>query len=60
LDFVGIGARLGGSTAAVALGAVLGIIPALVIVIAYYPPRFVRDRLGVSGMDAVAHPLAPQ
>jgi hypothetical protein len=60
LDFIGVGARLGGGTAAVAVGAVLGIIPALVIWIAYYPPRAVRDRLGVSGMDTVREPPAPQ
>jgi hypothetical protein len=60
LDFVGVAARLGGGIAAVALGAVLDIIPALVILIAYFPPRVVRERLGVTGIDTVTYPLAPQ
>jgi hypothetical protein len=59
LDFVDLAARLGGSLAAVTLGTVLGIVPVLVIFIAYYPPRLVRDRLGVTGIEVVTYPLAP-
>jgi hypothetical protein len=53
LDFVNVAARLGGGIAAVALDAVLGLIPALVILIAYYPPRVVRARFGVTNIDTV-------
>ena len=60
LGFVGVDTRLGGGLAAVTLGSLLGLLPALVILIAYYPPRLVRERLGVTGIDPVAGPLPPQ
>lgn len=50
-----IGGRLGGGVAAVTLAAVLSIVPSLVILIAYYPPRFVRERLGVSGIETASN-----
>jgi hypothetical protein len=59
IGLLGVAARLGGSLGAVTLGAVLGVVPVLVIFIAYYPPQFVRDRLGVTGIDAVTYPLGP-
>jgi hypothetical protein len=55
---IGIAARLGGGPTAVALGGVLGLVPAFVILIAYYPPRLVRERLGVNGIEALSWSLA--
>ena len=60
LDFVDVAARLGGGTAAVGASAVLTLVPVLVILIAYYPPRVVRERLGVRGIETVAYPLTGQ
>ncbi|MGC2289003.1 MAG: hypothetical protein WA688_04010 [Thermoplasmata archaeon] len=54
---VGVATRLGGGLGAVTLGAVLGIVPALVILVAYYPPRLVRERLRVTGIEVVTRPL---
>jgi hypothetical protein len=54
LDVVDLAARLGGSTLAVGLGAALDLIPVLVILAAYYPPRTVRERYGVKGFEIVA------
>jgi hypothetical protein len=51
LDFAGISTKLGGSVGAIALGALLGIVPVLVIFMAYYPPRLIRDRLGVTAIQ---------
>lgn len=58
LDVVNLAARLGGSTLAVGLGAALGLLPVLVILAAYYPPRAVRERYGVKGFDTVVSPQA--
>jgi hypothetical protein len=60
LDFINVAMRLGGSAAAVAVGAALGLVPVVVILIAYYPPRVVRERLGVKGIETVSSPLVSQ
>jgi hypothetical protein len=48
-----VAARLGGSLGAVTLGALLGLVPVLVILMAYYPPRSLRKRFGITGIDAM-------
>jgi hypothetical protein len=58
VDFVGIGARLGGGLAAITLGALVSLVPVMVIFLAYYPPQFVRDRFGVTSIETVTWPLA--
>ncbi len=50
LDFVNVGSRSGGNLAALFLGQLLLIVAALIVLMAYYPPRFVRDRYGVAGL----------
>jgi hypothetical protein len=60
LDVVNLAARLGGSTLAVGLGAALGLVPVLVILAAYYPPRSVRERYGVKGFETVVSPMGQQ
>jgi hypothetical protein len=50
-------ARLGGGLAAELLGRSLGVAAALAILLAYYPPRAVRERLGVTGIEPT--PTAP-
>lgn len=59
LGFFGVGvidlaARLGGGLVAVSLGAVLSLTPVAAILLAYYPPRAIRERLGVTGLEAAA------
>jgi hypothetical protein len=55
---IGIATRLGGGPAAVAIGALVGIVPAFIILLAYYPTRAIRERLGVTGIEAATWPLA--
>jgi hypothetical protein len=49
-------ARLGGGLAAELLSHLLGVGAAVVILIAYYPPRAIRERLGVAGIEAPRRP----
>lgn len=61
LAFFGVGAldlavRLGGGPAAVALGSAVNLVPSLVILLAYFPPRVIRERLGVAGFTLGAPP----
>jgi hypothetical protein len=51
LDLVNLGTRLGGGLAAVTLGAIVGLIPPIVILLAYYPPRTLRRRFGVTAIE---------
>jgi hypothetical protein len=43
--------RLGGGLAVQLFSRSLGVVAALVILLAYYPPRAIRERLGVTGID---------
>lgn len=54
LGSLNIAAALGGGVAAQIVSHSLGVIAALVILIAYYPPRWIRSRLGVTGIDSAA------
>ncbi len=51
LDFVDIGSRSGGNLLALFAGQVLLIVAALVVLMAYYPPRFIRSRYGVAALS---------
>jgi len=51
LGFLNIGALLGGGLAAQVLARSFGVFAALVILMAYYPPRAIRTRFGVSSID---------
>ncbi|HZY71038.1 MAG TPA: hypothetical protein VFF67_08710 [Thermoplasmata archaeon] len=49
-----IATLLGGGPAAQIFGRSVGVIAALVILLAYYPPRWIRDRLGVTAIDSAS------
>lgn len=51
LDFVNVGSLTHGSLVGLFLGQLLLILAALVVLMAYYPPRFVRERFGVEGIS---------
>lgn len=52
LASINLAGLLGGGFAAQLLDHSLGVIAAIVILLAYYPPRFVRARLRVTGIDS--------
>jgi hypothetical protein len=54
LGSLNLASLLGGSLAAQILSRSLGVFAALVILLAYYPPRALRSRYGVTGIDDVA------
>jgi len=45
------GSVFGGGLLGHVLGQILGVLAAGVVLLAYYPPRYVRDRLGVAAVD---------
>lgn len=56
LAAINVASVLGGGLAAELLNSSLGVIAAIVILLAYYPPRAVRKRLGVTGIDVAVTP----
>jgi hypothetical protein len=50
LDFLNIGSAPGSGLALLAVGRLLEILAALVVLAAYYPPRWIRDRFQVAGI----------
>lgn len=59
LSFLGIGARLGGSLAAVTFAQLIGVVAVIVILLAYYPPVAIRNRFGVHGINEGGFPAPP-
>lgn len=54
LSSVNLGSLLGGSLAAAVFGRSLGVLAAIAILLAYYPPRALRERFGVRGIEETA------
>ncbi len=56
LDFVNFGSLSGGSLVWIFIGRLLVIVAALIILMAYYPPRYLRERYGVAGISDSSAP----
>lgn len=58
LSFLDVGARLGGSLAAVTFAQLVGVFAVIGILLAYYPPSPIRRRYGIRAIDETP-PSAP-
>jgi hypothetical protein len=56
LGLLNVGSLLGGGLAAQVVSHSLGIFAAIVILLAYYPPQYIRSRFRVSGIDEAPKP----
>jgi hypothetical protein len=54
LDLLSLGARSGGNPVWLLVGQLLLFAAALTVVIAYYPPRYVRERFGIAAISETA------
>jgi hypothetical protein len=58
LDFVDFGSLSGGSLLWLFLGRVLLIIASLIVLMAYYPPRYIREHFGIAAISEAPAPAA--
>lgn len=55
-DFFAVGSRVGHGLVGVAIGQLVIILAALVVLFAYYPPRAIRERFGISAIAEAPTP----
>jgi hypothetical protein len=55
LDLADIASRSGGNLTWILVGSLLPIVAALVVLIAYYPPRYLRERFGIAAISEPAN-----